>query len=316
MNKKQILVLFITIFSMLMLTVCLIELRYIYNNPKLILTGDKTVTINLYEKYNEMGAEAYIYEKKISDKIQIKDNIDENKPGNYKVTYSLKNSKIERNVIVKDNIAPVITLKGESQIKIYVNSEYKEEGATATDNIDGDLTEKIETTGSVDTTKVGNYTITYTVEDAAGNVVTAQRKIIIEKKQEVVKPAKEIPTDTTTYVKISIEKQTVEVYKNNELVITSPIVTGTQNYTDSDKGTFKIYSKSKNVYLKGVGYLSYVNYWMPYNRGEGLHDATWRKEFGGEIYKTNGSHGCINMPLDIAEKVYNIVSVGTVVEVY
>ena len=55
---------------------------------------------------------------------------------------------------------------------------------------------------------------------------------------------------------------------------------------------------------------------MPYNRGEGLHDATWRQEFGGEIYKNNGSHGCINMPLDIAEKVYNAVSVGTVVEVY
>ena len=72
----------------------------------------------------------------------------------------------------------------------------------------------------------------------------------------------------------------------------------------------------KHVYLKGAGYLSYVNYWMPYNGGEGLHDATWRDEFGKDIYKTSGSHGCINMPLDIAEQVYNNVEVGTIVEVY
>ena len=245
MNKKQILVLFITIVSILMLTVCLIESHHIYNNPKLILTGDKTVTINLYEKYNEMGAEAYINEKKLSDKIEINDNINENKPGNYIVTYSLKNSKIERNVIVKDNIEPVITLNGDEKIKQYVNAEYKEQGAKAVDNIDGDITEKIETTGSVDTSKAGNYTITYTVKDKEGNVATKKREIIVEKKPET---PKEIPTDTTTYVKVSIEKQTVEVYKNNELIISSPIVTGTENYTDSDKGTFKIYSKSKNVY--------------------------------------------------------------------
>lgn len=316
MNKKQVLVLFIIFVSMITITVCSIKFYHTYNTPTLVLTGEKTITINLYEKYNEMGAKAYINDKKISDKIEIEDNIDENKPGNYKVTYSLKNSKIERNVIVKDNIAPVITLNGNEKTKIYLNTEYKEEGAKATDNIDGDLTNVIEISGEVDTKKEGTYYKIYSVKDKEGNIATVERQIVVEKKPEVVTPPKETPTDPTTYVKISIEKQTIEVYKNNELVITSPVVTGTENYTESDKGIFKIYSKSKNTYLKGVGYLSYVNYWMPYNRGEGLHDATWRQEFGGEIYKTNGSHGCINMPLDIAEKVYNTVNVGTTVEVY
>ena len=55
---------------------------------------------------------------------------------------------------------------------------------------------------------------------------------------------------------------------------------------------------------------------MPYNRGEGLHDATWRSVFGTQNYKTNGSHGCINMPLDITDDIYDNVSVGTKVLVH
>ena len=46
---------------------------------------------------------------------------------------------------------------------------------------------------------------------------------------------------------------------------------------------------------------------MPYNGGEGLHDATWRSSFGGTIYKNSGSHGCVNLPLKTAEQVYGIV---------
>ena len=56
---------------------------------------------------------------------------------------------------------------------------------------------------------------------------------------------------------------------------------------------------------------------MPFNRcGEGLHDATWRSEFGGEIYKTNGSHGCVNLPFHSAELMYPELYVGYPVIVY
>ena len=56
---------------------------------------------------------------------------------------------------------------------------------------------------------------------------------------------------------------------------------------------------------------------MPFNGNVGLHDADrWRSKYGGDIYKTNGSHGCVNMPRDAAEKVFNIVSKGTPVIVY
>lgn len=310
MNIKQIGIIFVTSLSLIVIIACAFCINYFYNNPKIVLNGKETITINLYEKYYEMGATAYIQEKDMSDKIKITDNINEEVPGAYTVTYNLKNTKVERNVIVKDNIAPTIKLNGKDKVYIQINSKYNEEGATAIDNVDGDITDKIEIIGNVDTNIEGKNIVTYTVKDNEGNETSVNREIYVQK------PAPEIVIDPTTYVKISITNQTIEVYKDNALVLTSSIVTGTENYNDSDKGIFKIYSKSKNVYLKGIGYLSFVNYWMPYNKGEGLHDATWRQEFGGDVYKTNGSHGCINMPLDVAEKVYNIVNVGTVVEVY
>ena len=54
-----------------------------------------------------------------------------------------------------------------------------------------------------------------------------------------------------------------------------------------------------------------MKYWMPVKGGIGLHDASWRKEFGGEIYKTNGSHGCINIPRDVMKEIYENFEVGT-----
>ena len=63
------------------------------------------------------------------------------------------------------------------------------------------------------------------------------------------------------------------------------------------------YKKSPDV-LDGPGYSTPVTYWMPFNGGIGLHDATWRSSFGGNIYKTNGSHGCVNLPYNMAKIIY------------
>lgn len=89
-----------------------------------------------------------------------------------------------------DNKAPTIKLKGASTITLKLNEQYVEQGATATDDVDGDLTSKIEITGTVDITKVGTYTITYTVKDSNGNTSTVTRKVIVE---EIKKPEK--PSD-------------------------------------------------------------------------------------------------------------------------
>lgn len=59
-----------------------------------------------------------------------------------------------------------------------------------------------------------------------------------------------------------------------------------------------------------------MNFWMPVNGGIGIHDAKWRKDFGGDIYKTDGSHGCINTPFDAMSKLYEMVEIGTPVVMF
>ncbi len=91
-----------------------------------------------------------------------------------------------------DTTKPVIKIKGKDNIILKINESYTDEGATATDDRDGDLTSKIETIGSVDTKKAGTYKITYTVKDSAGNTATATRTVIVK---EDKKP-EEKPTNT------------------------------------------------------------------------------------------------------------------------
>lgn len=91
----------------------------------------------------------------------------------------------------------------------------------------------------------------------------------------------------------------------------APVVTGKIGKHDTPVGVFAISDKKQNKILRGEGYASFVHYWMRLTpQGVGLHDASWRSDFGGDIYKTNGSHGCINLPADFAESLYNSVDVG------
>jgi uncharacterized protein YgiM (DUF1202 family) len=112
------------------------------------------------------------------------------------------------------------------------------------------------------------------------------------------------------YVVVDISDQVLKLYNGNELLLTSDVVSG-KNETPSDYGIFNIYSMSRNATLTGPGYSCPVDYWMPYNGGEGLHDAQWRYSFGGDIYEYGGSHGCINLPLNTAATIYDNASVGT-----
>jgi hypothetical protein len=116
-------------------------------------------------------------------------------------------------------------------------------------------------------------------------------------------------------VVVDISSQSLKLYHNNVVLLSTNVVTG-KDSTPTDEGLYSIYSKETDRYLVGDGYKSYVNYWMPYNLDEGLHDATWRDTFGGDIYHDNGSHGCVNMDLDDVEVLYNNVEVGTKVLVH
>ncbi|MCD8132884.1 MAG: L,D-transpeptidase/peptidoglycan binding protein [Clostridiales bacterium] len=121
----------------------------------------------------------------------------------------------------------------------------------------------------------------------------------------------------STYVEINLTAQHLWFYKNGTLVVESDLVSGSVaagNATPT--GAYRISYKQKDAVLRGQGYASPVSFWMPFNGGIGLHDASWRSKFGGTIYKTSGSHGCINLPYSAAKTIYENISAGDAVLVY
>ncbi len=121
----------------------------------------------------------------------------------------------------------------------------------------------------------------------------------------------------TTYVEVSLTDQYLWLYKDGKCILESYFVSGNPNRGHATpKGIYGLTYKTRDAMLSGQGYDSKVKYWMPFNRNVGLHDAPWRKTFGGQIYKSNGSHGCINLPPANAAKIYENVDKNTPVIVY
>ncbi|MDO4266454.1 MAG: L,D-transpeptidase family protein [Eubacteriales bacterium] len=129
-----------------------------------------------------------------------------------------------------------------------------------------------------------------------------------------------MPEWGNTFVEVDMARQHVYFFKDGTVVWDAPCVTGnvSKDYTTPD-GVYSIYSKERNRVLRGKlvngkpEYETPVSYWMPFNGGIGLHDANWRSNFGGSIYKTSGSHGCVNLPPAKAAALYDLISVGTIV---
>lgn len=120
-----------------------------------------------------------------------------------------------------------------------------------------------------------------------------------------------------SYVEINLSKQHLYLYENGAIVLESDFVSGNvSNGCTTPPGVFGITYKTKNAVLRGDNYATPVNYWMPFNGNIGMHDATWRGSFGGEIYLTNGSHGCVNMPLTKAKEIYEYMETGFPVVCY
>ncbi|MGN0377506.1 MAG: L,D-transpeptidase, partial [Suilimivivens sp.] len=115
-----------------------------------------------------------------------------------------------------------------------------------------------------------------------------------------------------TYIEVDMTEQMLYYYKEGELVIETPVVTGnTSLKRGTPCGTNYVYGKQKNRTLRGEGYTAFVKYWIPVNGNIGIHDSSWRKEYGGDIYIKNGSHGCINTPEEEVSKLYDMVEIGT-----
>lgn len=120
-----------------------------------------------------------------------------------------------------------------------------------------------------------------------------------------------------TYVEIDYTNQHIYYYKDGKLKLDTDVVTGNISWNNgSPDGIYKIVYKQRDATLVGEDYESDVEYFMVFAYNVGFHDASWRNEFGKQIYKSSGSHGCINMPGDKAAQLYQILEVGTPVVAY
>jgi hypothetical protein len=134
------------------------------------------------------------------------------------------------------------------------------------------------------------------------------KKEILLVKRGLPKGIKEGLTD---FVEVSISQQKLWLFKGGSLVLETDVVTGNEKLDrNTPIGDYKILFKVRDKVLKGPGYESFVSYWMPFYKGYGLHDATWRRRFGASIYQNGGSHGCVNIPPKMAPIVYQNVVVG------
>ena len=123
-----------------------------------------------------------------------------------------------------------------------------------------------------------------------------------------------------SYVEIGITDQTLWLYKDKQLVLSTPVVTGLPSGgRETYKGCYNIDYKEEHATLGTLdmqGYSSPVSYWAPFNGNEGMHDAPWRTEFGGNIYMTDGSHGCVNCPVAVMGQIFTNVFENEAVIVY
>lgn len=112
----------------------------------------------------------------------------------------------------------------------------------------------------------------------------------------------------SSYVEIDLTNQHLYMIIQGQIVLETDFVSGcVAEGNTTPPGVFGLTYKTTNAVLRGRTWETPVSYWMPFNRNIGMHDATWRSQFGGDIYLTDGSHGCINLPLDMAAAIFSMV---------
>lgn len=299
------------IIKIIILVLLLVIIGLFYFKKNMILSdfylkGDSTIIVNYGDTYEDEGYVAKLYKKDVSKKVKVNGKIDFKKVGTYKITYKLKldylniEKVLVRKIKVVDNVPPELVVASEETVYIDENGSYAVPAYSATDNYDGDLTSKVKVDGSVDVSKVGEYKQTFTVSDSSKNETKKEIKIIVQEKFK------------NTYIRVSISNQQLEYYQHGKLVLSSPVVTGYGG--DTPYGSYYINYKTTNARLVGANneYDTRVNYWMAFiGNSHGLHDATWRHSFGGNIYTYDPTHGCVNMPYDQIEALYWMVEEGT-----
>ncbi|NUM31423.1 MAG: DUF5011 domain-containing protein [Bacteroidetes bacterium] len=217
--------------------------------PILTLNNEDTLFLEVGTTYNEYGAKAIDdTEGDISSNIQITSDLDMAFTGIYYVTYNVEDAggndalPVTRVVyVVKDKLPPTLSLNGSDTVKIEVFGNYVEDGATAFDNKDGNLTNSIVIYGSVNTNVIGTYILTYLVRDESGNQTTKNRVIIVKDSEKPF--ILNTDADVNNEIKVQImsffidRTKVTDNYDNPNLIVTS----GELGYVDTRfKGVYTI----------------------------------------------------------------------------
>jgi hypothetical protein len=153
--------------------------------PVITIIGGSTVSVNQGDTYTDLGAAATDnLDGNISANITATSTVDTTTAGTYTVTYNVTDAAgnaatpVVRTVTVVDTQAPVISITGSNTVSVNQGIAYTDQGATATDNLDGDISANIVATNTVDTTTAGAYTVIYNVSDAAGNAAISKTRTV------------------------------------------------------------------------------------------------------------------------------------------
>ena len=164
--------------------------------PKIKLVGDKYVEIEYGETYEDLGCTASFLGSDISDKIWYEGVVDTEKLGRYNITCKVRKNRFTvektRKIKVVDTKTPEIILTGEKESVVCPNKDYVEEGFTASDNYDGDITDKVKVTNNEDK-------VVYEVSDSSDNKFSIERTLIREDKES---PKITLKGSKTTYVTV------------------------------------------------------------------------------------------------------------------
>jgi len=261
-----------------------------YENPKYTLSSDKTMeTKNLLNKY-------------VSTKI------------NY--IFESENEILDENIInqwlsVDDELEVVINEKAVNEYVEGLSKKYDTVGITR--EIKASTNKIVEVKGGFYGWKINRAAETKALLE---NIKLGE---LLQKEPIYTQKALSRDKDDigNTYVEINITRQHLWFYKDGKLITQGDVVTGNPNRGNSTKlGVYMINYKEKGSVLNGPNYESEVSYWMPFNGNIGIHDASWRYSFGGDIYKSNGSHGCVNAPLYLAKIIFENIEAGTPIICY
>lgn len=215
--KPKVKAMMLAIISLIILTI----LVKTFQNNGLKLIGESSTKVNLLDEYIEEGV-MYRGKEVTNDVIIDTSKIDYTKQGKYQITYTYqtnkgKKLKVIRTIEVKDLELPVITLKGGNEIYTLLNEKFIDPLYQAIDNVDGDLTKEVKVIGSVDTTKEGEYSLTYEVADKSGNVSKKVRKVIVSSKSPLNMSLEEFSLDE--YFKGTILEKTDNPFDQMDEII-------------------------------------------------------------------------------------------------